>query len=584
MKTRVKTSPALFATFALLVTAPAQEPEKAAPFRFVPAGAQFVARIAAPAQWQQRFADTKVAAMLRGEALAPWINKLRAGYEQGLEAARAEGKVDVDAMQRFVSDYRGEMVVAMQLDLDDLKKAMADDRPPRLSVSFTLTPDGTFDLATFAETLTKAIEEHADVPITDLVIGDHRLRASTQEQGVSVTVPAMIDGHLVMLIGADLATEGARLLATGDRMAVAGDGAPLWVHGDLKGLMAALIAFASERGEEEGAPVDIGQLLRDLGLGAVESLSTSLKPNGDRVEWEFALGTAAENRGLMDMFPPDPVAARMLRWLAAGVDTYSTSPFDLGALFGTVQKVWNGLGDEVPITFDDAMASFAEMMKVRLKEDLLDHVGGGLMSLQDMGSATDFDAMQEAAEENPFGAMFNACYVLGLRDGKAFAASLETLLRARGLHAARKSEDYQGTKIHLLRLAGLIEVEYAVTDDLLLIAAGSDETPRQHLRGVLDARREGGSAELPAKVAPYVAALPKGWHGLSVSPIAKGLAGAAQALEMLQQTGEFPEGEVAGQVLEVMRTIGGELERADLGTMVGATYIDARRIAVRVLW
>src|SRR5687768_3780220 len=177
----------------------------------------------------------------------------------------------------------------------------------------------------------------------------------------------------------------------------------------------------------------------------------------------------------------------------------------------------------------------------------------------------------------------NGCYVLSLRDGKAFAASVETMLRARGLHAARKSEEYGGTKVHLLRLAGIVELEYAIFEDLLLVAIGED-APRQHLRGVIDARRQGGSAELPKELAPYVAALPKGWAGIQMSPIAAMLGALGRMFTMMEERfGEHRHLDLP-QAAQVLATLGKEFERAGLGSMVGAMWVDPRRIKVRTLW
>ena len=292
MNNRMKTSAALFTSFVLLATAPAQTAaqQKADPFRFVPADAQIVMRIGAPARWQQHFAGTKVAKLLASEAFAPWLEKFHKGFDEGLEHARTKGKLDIDVVQQFLKDYRGELVLALHFDLESVKDAIANEKPPKFWCSVDLTPDASFDLATLAATLTKGIEEDQGTKLRDVAVGEHRLRGHDSD-GVTVTVPALLDGHLVMLVSNDLETSGTRVLGTGDRMAAAGDGTALWAHVDLHAVMPLLVDAIADRASEAGAPVDVKPVLRDIGLLALESLSTSIRANGDRTESEFGVGT-----------------------------------------------------------------------------------------------------------------------------------------------------------------------------------------------------------------------------------------------------------------------------------------------------
>jgi hypothetical protein len=575
----MKPSFAPLAALALLGVASAQQPS---PFRFVPADAQFVLRVASPARWHQQFVGSKFANLLASDAVAPWLAKGRDGLAAAMAEAREKGGVDVDVVERWLAEYRGDMVFAISVDFTKVGAAIQNGEPPPMVFSLTLPPDGKFDLATLAATIAKSAEAEDEAELRDLTIGEHKLRGSETGPGMTITLPTLIDGHLVMLGGFDLEKQGARWLADEDRMTAAREETSLWGRAELEGAMSALIEFAATAGEENGAPMDIARLLRDLGLGAIESCTGSIARHADGAALDLALATKTENRGLLDLFPAELDAAKMLRWLPPGVDAYSVTPFDVGALYGLVERIWGGLADVVPMTFDDAMAAMAEATKVRLKEDLLDHVGKGLMVVQNVASAVTPEAIAAAAdEENLFGSAAG-CYGLLLRDGKAFGASLETLLRSRGLHAARKSEDYAATKVHRLRLAGLVELEYAVTEELLLIAIGGEE-PGNQLRGVLDARTAGAAANLPKAAAAHVAALPKGWIGLQVSPIGQMLRSIGQAVEALAKS-EGAATESVEEITGVMRTLGDALEAVGLGTMVGAIYIEPTQIKVRTLW
>src|SRR5204862_200381 len=99
-------------------------------------------------------------------------------------------------------------------------------------------------------------------------------------------------------------------------------------------------------------------------------------------------------------------------------------------------------------------------------------------------------------------------------DNEHLAVDADVALTAntRGLHAARKTEEYAGTKVHRLRVG--VEIEYAVTDDLLLLGFGNSAGAQKSLRAVLDERaaRAAGkpAAEPTAGVKERLTRLPDG--------------------------------------------------------------------------
>ncbi|HEX6812649.1 MAG TPA: hypothetical protein VF384_13565 [Planctomycetota bacterium] len=576
MKTRQL---ALLASLALLAAAPAQQ--KADPFRFVPADAQVVVRIAAPARWQQQFAETKIAKLLAGEAFAPWIARLQEALDDALASAGAKGAIDADHVKRFVKDYRGDIVFALLFDPEELAASMNADDPPAFTVVHVLTADPGFDLASMGATIAKAAEEQGE-PMRDLVVGEHRLRAVDLDDGIAATAPFLIDGHLVTLVGKGLDDNAARVLAAGGRMQPAGGEASFWAHVELRPLMQALQQVLAAESADASDKVD--RVLLDSGLMAVESATMSIAASGHQTLIEGSLAIGAENRGLFDAFPRSQDAVELLRWLPPDADAFAAFPLDVGVLYDVVAKGWKSMGEDVPIRFDDAIAKVTEFLRVRIKEDLIDHLGVGMLQLQDVDDAMDFDSMMEAIEDNPLGASSNSCYVIALRDGRAFAASLETALRARGLHAARKSEDYQSTKIHRLRIAGIVELEYAITDSLLLVAAGHGESPGKLLRGVLDTAAAGGTAELPKECAATIAALPKGWVGVGATPLARTLSGLGSMIKWLEAMGGSLTDSEADTFLKMLGDLAPEIERFGLGTLVQGTWVEPRRLTMRMVW
>ena len=217
------------------------------------------------------------------------------------------------------------------------------------------------------------------------------------------------------------------------------------------------------------------------------------------------------------------------------------------------------------MAFEDIEEMFAESTKVRLGEDLIDNIGTEVLYLVDPN-------VEDDMEQDAITAMFSGtCYALSLRDGKAFGEALEKALRSRGLHAARKSEDYQGVKVYRLRIAGALELEYAVTDDMFLLAPGSVATSGAQLRAVLDTRAN-PEAGLPENVASRSDKVPAGWNGVGVTPLAQLLMEIGAIAQTLPGGDMPPEAMVA---LDMLGVIGKEMKQVGLDDAIQFTYTSA---------
>ena len=544
-----------------------------------------MARIALPARWQQQFEKTLFAKLLASESVAKLVALGRAEVDRPITAMRENGDAALaDGLQHLLTGHRGELVFAVHCDIAKLVQALAAREVPRFHGSLTLVGDGVSDLAPLAAALTALTEATEATSLRDLTIADRPFRAGTARDGITVTMPALIDGSLVMLFGTDLEQHGARLLATEDRLAGDTD-SPFWLRGDLRAAGPALAQQLADRAKEEGLPFDGAKLAQDLGITAPQAMTLWVRPDGEHMQIEAALDLAAGDHGVFDLMPVDADAPRLLRYLPAGSDAFSTAPISLTKAYELTNLVFAAMGDDAPMPFDAAMAAFADATKVRLKEDLLDHLGTGLMIVQEIDDQTDLDAIEESIDDNPLGAALSGCYAMSLRNGKAFGESLEKLLRARGLHATRKSEDYQDVKIHRLRLAGLIQLEYVVLDDMLLVATGVTEAQGALLRGIVDARKN-GDGSLPKAAKAHVEALPQGWTGLSVSPMGRVLRNLGTTLITLEQRGgEIEDLPAEGAaILRAVSTLGADLERVGLGSMAASMHKEPRRLAFRWHW
>ena len=556
----------------------AQTESKVAANRFVPADSCFVMRFAAPAKWRDRFATTQVAKLGQSEALAPLLEGLRQQYEAGLEELRSSGEFDADLVERFVGEYRGDVVLSFQIGLNDIQQVLQRGGKLPFALLVALTPDGAFDLGALTSAIEQASEKHApaEAKLHDLTIGDTRLRLAEvgADDAISVALPAMVDGSMVMAIGRGLEDHLEAALAaekrfTGD----VGADRPFHVHDELEPLMKALIDSTANN----QLPFDPADIMTAIGLKSLRGLTVSFDAQDQRVAGEMRLGMAAKQRGLLQMLVPGTQKPKLLAAVPPTAEAWSVSSMSFAPVFDTVRTVWSALDEVVPMTFDDAMAAFTEAAKVRLKEDLIDHLGNELLMIQDAESLQNFAADDG---DNPFAAMMSDCvYGVALKNGAAFGESLEKALRARGMHAGRKTEDYGTAKINQLRLGGLVQLEYVVTDDLLLLGIGKGEGTQRALRSVLDAKKSGDGG-VPAAFAAQVAELPGGWNGASMTPVAAVLHAMAAAFE----AGAEEVGPDAHMVAEVARSMARDLKRLGLATMVSTTYVDDSGLVSRFRW
>ncbi len=548
----------------------AQTSAQPAPNRFVPADSFLVVRTAAPAKWKQKFAKTQMAKLFQAPSLEPAMTEFSKALDAGIERIRSTGKLDADVIQSLIRDYAGDITVAMQLDWDDLSAAMMEDRPPAMSMIVALSPDGAFDLASVAAAVEKAVEQSAENrrPMKDLTVGDVRLRITSDGDSVQASVPAIVDGQLVMLFANDLEHAAPKMLAADKRFEGAIGDKAFYARAHLA---PAVSAFLTALDEQVGAmvPFELSQVMSDLGLSALDGGTLSIDATDKRTIVEMEMNLSDGDPGLFGamLVQEQP---KMLRLVPANSEAFNVSHANLGAVYSVVAKVWEQFGDQAPMTMEDAEAAFAEACKVRLKEDLLAHLGSEVVTLQS------HDEVDPDAEQDPTNVVATTCFVVALKDGKAFGQSLETLLRARGMHAARKTEEYADQKIHRLRVAGLLEVEYAVTDDALLLVIGENEGSSRNLRAVLDVKKQGG--EGPAILQKVVGDAPAGWTGVSVSPIGGLFSTVKQIMKQAARDDQDGRAQTVNAILGTLDAVVADAKQLGIEHAVSTTYTTARSI------
>ena len=481
------------------------------PNRFVPANAVMTVRVQSPAIWRETFAKTKVPLVLGGVGMAPHFAKLVEAIQPGVDIADGDG-MPREVLETFWNDYRGEIVVTV------CTGPLVDEDGERAD---SMSPDGTFLdrlLAGF-----RASDAKGENPLVDVQMGEHRFRRTDlDDPAQDITQFEFVDGHLVLFVGSGIEKFGPSMLAETDRSTLPKANVPLQVHGSLETFLDAVVA-AAERAAAEDIEVDIpmAEFLGALGLTSLRSVDLRLGALGDRVSCELGVNLHGEP-GVFAAFFGDEKRSPLLRLIPSGADSYSVSRFDPSALWQTVQRVFSVVDSgEEEVSFANVEAAVTKAIGVRLREDLLDHMGSSCLLLGDARSIVDLVAEQAkkgSAVPDPNRILADYCVGFELRDGKALAGSIDKILRTAGLHAARRIDEYRDQQIHTLRIGGVLVIEYAILDSLLLVVLGDRGEGVDHLRGVLDTIAD-ASPSPPESLARWTAILPEGWSGIEVMPL-----------------------------------------------------------------
>lgn len=557
---------------ALTTILPAQTSAQAPANRFIPGNSALVVRIASPAKWRKQFGTTQVAKLFQANSLAPFIGMAGQRIEMGIGMLRDSGVFNADLAEGLLNDWQGDIILSAQVDWDGVMDAMDFGETPPMSFMVALSPDGNFDLAAVAKEFGQMVEKTAPDGggLSDLAVGDLTLRR-TDNGGdePDMALPVMIDGHLVMMGGTQLTKDAAKLISKEARFGPKTDDAPFFAHADIGKLVSTMLMA-----DAGGAPFDPADMMDVLGLSALQEFSLKMKPDGTAIAGEIHIGMKKDGRGILNMVPSTTQQPTLLTAVPADSEAFSVSAFDIAPIYTAVEDMWGLMDGFVPITFEDAIGSFNEMTKVRLKEDLLDHLGKEMLSVTSVDALKDMDL----TEDDPAAFLNGSVYGIALSNGKAFGESLEKALRSRGMHVGRKTEDYANVKINRMKLAGMVPLEYVVTDNLLLLALGEGEGTGRALRNVIDTR-SAGDAEAPKIVAKHANKFPAGWSGIGFTPIGAMLEG---VIGGMQATGQF--GSEMDMAAQVVKGVVGDMDRLGISSILQVSYCDDSGITQHFRW
>lgn len=545
--------------------------------RYLPKDAQFVFVCDGPARFAERFAATNLMKLLGDPDAAPiraLPGKLRDLIDQA--AKDEELPIDVGALLDRFASYGGRFAIGAHVDMP----AMRESGLPRFFLTFVAEAHESVDVAAVAAEIQRAAESSDDA-MQPLDIGPGFL-AALDEDGTGATVPRVLDGHLVMFAGSDLA---ATLGAAFDGDAVLGAALPdsaadagFWMHADAGRLLelAVLVPNLTRGGgSPDGPSPAIVQAIFDR--LALRDLDLALTPAGEFIRSVAVITADPAKPNAIDLLQPREVSTPLLALVPAGHGNSQSIRFDVGALFDLICDV-------VEVEQDGARAMVEEgareALGIDLQKDLLGALDGQLLLMND--TTANFEAGAAEEEESEMQGLYTV--VVGLRDPASFETMLERVLRSRGLHAARKTAEYRGTKIRSMSvLVG--QLHYAFVAEGVVFGVGP--AGADNLRKIVDqslARAEGQApAALDERVAKRLALLAPGWRDLGTSSLnlsASAMQGVLQmAFADLERDADGGPGEeVLGAMEKALDAFVGLAKRFDLLASVAAMKIEPGRV------
>jgi len=480
-------------------------PRAAAVLEALPADALGVLVCDDVARLREDFAASATGRLWADAGLAPVRAEIEGLVEEAMQTALEETTLDLAALAEMVS---GPAVLSL-VHLGPPPASAGDSGIP-VSVVLALVVDAGERVDEFSDAIDAFLEFAGKQPNTVLKsekIGDLdvALLADEQNEGSGARF-GFVDSYFVFTLQVqDLERDDYAVIA---EALAGGDTEGLLSVPAFRGLPAAQAAADVRMYCDTGAilrrSMEIGQQLREAeegpgsvaDFGAEEAESLGLFGLGPvSTTWDFG---AAGSRSTFDLAFSS--GGRVQDLLLAGVSAQAprlealvpadarscvSLDVDFAGLFDAGIK-W--LMDEDPDEARELLASMDETaveMGFHPREDLLGNMDGQLAFMD-----AKVPADEALSVETPGVEPSSPALLIGLSDGAAMRAALDSVVRANGMHAARERHEFEGFEYYTLPIFPGVALAYAVLDDLFVLA------PSVSL--VTDVLRRKASAELPS--------------------------------------------------------------------------------------
>lgn len=523
--------------------------------RFLPKDAQFTMVCDGPARIAERLAATNLGRLCADPEAAP-IRAIPGRVREMLVKLAEQESVPLDVASFFdrIAGYGGRMAIGARVDL----AATVEAKAPRFLVSFVVEPHESIDLEALAADMQRAVDE-SDAGTQALEFGPG-FQAAIDENGDGATVPRVVDGHLVMFAGSGLGTALARIFDDHEGLGVtlppASAESMIWGRGD--GELLRFFADMAELAEEDGNPgfgdpsMPPSAILRAIFERlALTEFEAGTAPFGEHLRSVGHILTDASVPNLLDILQPQEKSTPLIALVPALHPSWTSFRIDAAGLFDLICDVAE-LGQ--PGLRGMLAESIQQELGLDLQKDLLDAFDGQLLMLDDSFANLEGLAAGEALDEmEEVKGLYS--FVIGLRDPAAFEKVLDGVLRARGLHAARKTVDYRNTKLRSMNVF-IAQLHYAFVPEGLALGLG--EAGAENVRKIVDQSISRAEGQAPVqhgeRVQKRLALLQSGWRDLAIEDVDLPSSMMDQLIDLaMSDLDHDADDELASQLLELMR-------------------------------
>jgi hypothetical protein len=511
------------------------------------------------------------------EALAP----LRKQLDQALAEGAKETGIDLKPAWDEIAAHARDLTFVF--DIEDVADVEDPDDLVKKPMFFALLLRGgqDADFGKLAEQIGKTVEQHLAEQLHDLKVEGRTLRVLQPEDDAPGFALPFVFGKDLVLAAGNPADDKLRAFLSGSlrpapAATAARPDAVLEFRLDGKKISDLLLVAMQADADGEPETTFVREFFRLFSLDQLGPIAATVQREGGMAAIDLSLDLRGDATGLLAMLAGERKAPALLDVVPRNAVSFGTGTFRFGELYRQIMGLMDRIGEAAegfPIPSSQEIESqFSEQFKLRLREDLIDQLGD------------DFLYLEQASENlgaNDEEALGSICLGIGTKNGAALAQSLDKLLRGAGMHAGRKTDEYQGVKVHRVPLMGFLTLHYAVTDRVALLAFADGGA--KLLRAVIaeEKSRAAGQAagRFPDGIQKRLDALGPGWpfvSGVQLTTMYETMFSGLLEQDVLEDEMR-PAIESLVKVLRVMKD-------QHIDAQVQVLRVEPRRVVCRTLW
>ncbi len=255
------------------------------------------------------------------------------------------------------------------------------------------------------------------------------------------------------------------------------------VYFDVRTFLGRVIAAADAEGEfDENAKA----FIENLGIDALKTLACTIGFPGGRMTSDFELSWSGQGHLtniLTTLLTTGPFVTPKL--VPAEAIQMQAWHMDVAPTIDAVLALTRDVSPDDAAEAEAMMQMFFEQSDFNVRTDLIENLAGefGFFTARVEDEAESLPGQEEDPQ--------NFAAMITLKDGTKFEGALDSLVRAQGLHASRKREEFQGVNVFVVPLPFLfVNLHYAVLNDMLVVSLSGEL-----LKDVL---RRRGDSDLPS--------------------------------------------------------------------------------------